>query len=172
MRQSIIVIAAVLFLSTGILPSSSAIKGSLEYTIPIDYNNINETEFAKKAEYYYNKTSVNTTGQIDDSATHALNLYRALNRKNPSNIEYACRIGCLYGSIGKYRHAKGYFYQAIGVDKKRPEPYFYLGEIFYKQKRYRQALKMYEKASENGFSSNGQNTNRIIQIKKMLGEIK
>ena len=152
-----------------VLNVSAALKGGLEYSIPLDYDLINETEFAQKAENYYNLAISNSNGKMNSDVTNALILYSVLCNKKPDNIDYALKTGNLYMLIGKNRYAKGYFYQAMGIDVSKPDSYFYLGELFYKQEQYRKALKMYEKAKERG-CINPLNTQRINRIKLMLSE--
>ena len=134
-----------------VLPSYSALQGKLDYQIPIDYTKLSEEELDSKAGVYYNLALKTYNGKINDEMTTALNLYAVLCNKNPKSIFYKIRLGILYDIIGKDRYAKGCFYAAIGVDKTQPEPFFRLGEFYYRRELYKRALNMYKFAYKKGY---------------------
>ena len=134
MRQFTNTIITIFVIFSFLTPAYSAIKGSLEYSIPIDYSKINEAETAAQADVLYNQISAVPSAELDDNITLALNLYTILSNKNPQNTTYALRLGKLYDIIGKDRQAKENFYRAMGINQSNPEPYFYLGEFFHKVK--------------------------------------
>ena len=155
MRQvSIIVllISAILFGTN--LPTFSAVKGGIEYSIPTDYSKINEQETELKARLYFHNAEKLDDGIINEDMTNALMLYTVLQQVNPDKIEYPVKLGRLYDKIGKDRQAKGNFFRAIGLDESHPLPYFYLGEFYYKRKLYRRALKYYNETYKRGFETN------------------
>ena len=87
------------------LPSFCAVKGGIEYSIPVDYSKINEQETELNArEYFYNAERLND-GIINDDMTNALMLYTVLQQVNPENIEYPVKLGILYDKINKDRQA-------------------------------------------------------------------
>ena len=63
-----------------LLPSFAAIKGGLEYSIPIDYSKLNEDELQAKAGFYYNLVLRN--GKDSEDMTAALNLYHMFYKSN------------------------------------------------------------------------------------------
>ena len=148
----------------------AALSGSIDYKIPIEYSKINEKELSTQAEFYYNKALKTTDNKQNDDISEALILYTMLSNKNPKNIVYSLRAGALYDKIEKDRWAKGYFYRAMNIDPTRPEPYFYLGEFYFKRQNYRKALKMYKKAQTNGYSNHPQTVERLKRIYLMLGD--
>lgn len=154
------------------IASYGALRGNVEYTIPIEYKNLSESELEAKAEIFYNKALQTKNGKINDDISQSLVLYTVLENKNPQNIIYPLRVGRLYQIIGKDRYAKGNFYRAMGISPSRPEPYFYLGEYYYSKQLYRRALKMYKRASEHGYSKHHQTNLRLKQIYLMLGDTK
>ena len=170
MRQSVIILFVMLILNISASYSLGAVKGGVEYTIPIDYEKINEADFAQKAEGYYDKVMYKSLDSTEDDMSQALILYSALHKKCPWNIDYSIRLGNLYMKQGKYRYAKGCFYEAMGINANRPEPYYYLGDLYFKREQYRRALKMYKRASDNGYADNIDNINKINKVKRMLGE--
>ncbi len=151
-------------------PSFAALRGNIDYTIPIEYKNLSEAELEAKAEVFYNSALKTTDGKLNENITQSLVLYNALSRKNPENIIYALRAGSLYDLIGKDRYAKGCYCRAMGVDSSRPEPYFYMGEFYYKRQLYRRALKMYKRAYEHGYSNHPQTVLRLKQLYLMLDD--
>ena len=167
MRQ-LIKIFLIFFIIVITLPSYSAIKGGLEYQIPIDYSKLSESELEEKAGFYYNLAM--KTGSLNEEMTAALNLYHMLAHKNPANIEYKTRLGTLYDLIGKDRYAKGCFYDAIGVDKSNPEPFFRLGEFYYRREMYKRALKMYRIAYRNGYIKHYDTLYKLGDVYLKLGD--
>ncbi len=155
MRQvSIIVLLIFIIYVEAVLPTFSAVKGGIEYSIPIDYSKINEQELVLRAkEYFYNAQQLKD-GTINEDMTNALMLYSVLQQNNPNKIEYPIKLGILYDKINKDRQAKGCFYRATGLDKTNPASYFYLGEFYYKRELYRRALKFYSDAYRLGMSTN------------------
>ena len=155
MRQpSILALLIIVILAGTSLPSFSAIKGGVEYSIPTDYSKINEAETEIKAEVYFFNAKRLQDGVINEDITNALMLYSILQQVNPDKIEYPINLGILYDKIGKDRQAKGNFSRAMGLDKTNPLPYFYFGEFYYKREFYRRALKYYCEAFKRGFESN------------------
>lgn len=161
---------AVLIIFVSISPSYCALKGKLDYRIPVDYTKLSEEELDSKAGVYYNLALKTYNGKINDEMTSALNLYAILCNKNPKSIFYKTRLGTLYDIIGKDRYAKGCFYAAIGVDKSKPEPFFRLGEFYYRRERYKHALKMYKIAYTKGYQGHYDTLYKIGDIYEKLGD--
>lgn len=155
-----------IFLSVNI--SYSALQGSVDNSEQIDYSQINKGEILGKADFYYNSAINSKT--VNDDMTQALNLYNILKNKEPQNIIYYLKLGQLYSAIGKDSLAKENFYQAIGIKPKRPEPYYYLGNLFYKKGQYRKAIKAYQKAYKNGYCSNYEMLDKMNKIYRKLGD--
>lgn len=152
MRQlSTIVLLIFTVLALNTMPSYSAIKGKINYSIPIDLSKLSETELKDKADDYY--FLAKQAKEIDENVTNALFLYSVLSDKNPENIRYCMRLGILYDKFGIDRHAKGNFSKAISINSSLPDPYFYLGEFYYKRESYRKALKYYNEAFKKGFNN-------------------
>lgn len=170
MRHLTKFILYILLLNFLSIPSFSAIKGGVDYSIPIDYEKLSVSELEPKAEFYYN-LAINSEKSNEDM-TSALNLYTMLTKIKPDNIQYSLRLGKLYDILGKDRYAKSYYYQAMNLAPKTPEPYFYLGDYFYSREQYRKALKFYKRAYENGYSSNYQTVYKLGEVYQKLGDTK
>ena len=171
MRQLSIIFLFIFILITGSFsPAFSAIKGKLEYSIPVDYSKINEQETASVArEYYYNAERLQDN-IINDDMTNALMLYSVLQRVNPENIEYPIRLGVLYDKIGKDRHAKGNFSKAIGLNELNPASYFHLGNFYYKREQYRKALKYYNESYKKGLKTDYELLSKMGDIYEKFGD--
>lgn len=157
-----------LILCLSVLPSFSALRGGVDYKIPFDYTKLNQAELESKAEFYYNSSF--GTKELNEEMTCALNLYSLLSNAYPENIAYALRLGELYDVLGKDRYAKGQYYRAMGVSPSRPEPYFYLGNFYYKREQYRKALKFFLKAYDLGYSEHYQTLEKIGTIYQKFGD--
>ena len=157
-----------LILCFTILPSFSALRGGVDYKIPFDYTKLNQAELEEKAEFFY--TPAIETKQLDENMTYALNLYALLSNAYPENIMYPLRLGKLYDVIGKDRHAKGQYFRAMNINPSRPEPYFYLGDYYFKREQYRKALKFYLKAYDIGYSEHYPTLEKLGTIYQKLGD--
>ncbi len=145
----------------------AAIRGGIDYKIPVDYSQFNQTELESEAERYYEQAA--GTAELNESMSAALNLYTMLTNAYPENIHYAIKLGKLYDILGKDRYAKGQYYRAISINPELPEPYFCLGEYFYSREQYRKALKFYLKACDKGYSNHPLTKEKLNLIYKKLG---
>lgn len=167
---SIIILLISAILSSTTIPTFSAVKGGIEYSIPVDYSKINEEETEVKArEYFYNAERLRD-GIINEDMTNALMLYTVLQQINSEKIEYPIKLGILYDKINKDRYAKGYLSKAIGIDNTNPAPYFYLGEFYYKRELYRKALKYYNESYKKGYQTNYNLLYKIGDIYEKFGD--
>ena len=157
-----------LILCFSLLPAHSSLKGGVDYQTQFDYTKLNQAELESQAVLYYDK-AVNSC-ELDNNMTTALNIYTLLSNAYPENITYSLRLGYLYELLQKDRYAKGYYYRAMGINQSRPEPYFYLGEFFYKKEQYRKALKYYIKAYDNGYSNHYMTLEKIGTIYRKFGD--
>ena len=152
------------------LPAFSAIQGKLDYSIPIDYTKLSREELDTKAGFYYNLAIKNSQDKVNDEMTAALNLYKILQNQNPENTFYNIRLGHLYDIIGQDKYAKGCFYQAIGCDDSQAEPYYRLGEFYYRRQVYKRALKFYKEAYRKGFSKHYETLYKLGDIYEKFGD--
>ena len=171
MRQlSIVISFLIISYLYGILPTFSAVKGGIEYSIPIDYSKLSEEELKDKARSYYIKV-VEPVDEINqDDLTNALFLYSVLSKINPNSIEYAVKMGVLNDKLDKPRLAKGYFSKAVGIDFENPQPYFYFGEFYYRRNLLRKALHYFNRAYASGFEKHYLTLYRIGCIYEKLGD--
>ena len=155
-----------------IQPSYSAISGSVDYTVPIDYSKLSEEELQAKAGFYYNLVLRSGNNNINDEMTSALNLYHMLAHKNPENVMYLTRLGTLYDILGKDRLAKGAFFDAMGTKPNEPEAYYRLGNFYYKRQMYKKALRFYNEAYKLGYERHYETVYKIGDIYEKFGDTK
>lgn len=141
-----------------------AIKGGVEYSLPVEYSHLSENELASKAGRYFYLAQKYQDNELSSEMTDALTLYSVLCHVNPKNAVYPIKLGILYDKLGKDRYAKGNFSHAIKISPSNPSGYYYMGEFYYKRAMYRHALKYYNLAFIN---SNG----RDYDILYKLGDI-
>ena len=169
-RLSITFLLIFAIFSLGNLPVFSAVKGGIEYDIPIDYSNLSEDDLNIRARDYFHHAIQEKDGEITKNITNALVLYSILEKIEPEHTEYAVKLGILYDKIGKDRFARGQFARAIQVNHKNPKPYFYYGEFYYKRQRFRKALKYYKEAYNLGFNKNYDTLYKMGDIYEKLGD--
>lgn len=173
MRHISIIILLILVSILGVIPESfAAVKGGIEYSIPVDYSKLSDFELKVKADKYFYLAEQYKDSTLNDDITNALMLYSILQNINPENEIYSIRLGILYDKINVTRYAKGNFSRAIGVAPNKPEPYFYFGEYYYKKQMYRKALKYYKEALAKGYSENYDLNLRLGDIYEKLGDTK
>ena len=170
MRQLSTIILLISFYLNLLLPSFGAMKGGIEYSIPIDYSKLNEIEVEEKARNYFYLAEKLRDGIVNEDMTNALFLYNILSKVNPDKLEYSVKLGILYDKVGKDRQAKGLFSRAIGINKESPLPYFYFGEFYYKRNLYRKAMKYYNEAYKKGFKTNYDLLFRMGDIYEKFGD--
>ncbi len=146
----------------------ATIQGGIDYKISIDYSKLDEKELQQKADFYYSYAI--KTGNLDENMTSALTLYHILAHKNPENIYNLTKLGTLYDLIGKDRTAKLAFYDAIGINSQKGEPYFRLGNFYYRRELYKKALKMYKEAYKKEYSNHYETLYQIGDIYEKFGD--
>jgi tetratricopeptide (TPR) repeat protein len=172
MRRLSRIILIFLLTTACFVPSYAAVKGGIEYSIPVDYSKLSEQELEIKANDYYTKAIKFNDGKVNPDITNALNLYGVLQNLNPENVLYCVRQGVLYDKIGMDKYAKGDFSKAIGINSSNPEAYFYFGEFYYKRALYRKALKHYCDSYERGYSTNYDLLYKLGDVYEKLGDTK
>ena len=151
-------------------PSFSAIKGGINYVLPVEYTNLSEDELAQKADKYFYLVQKLPEGLQNEDTTNALMLYSVLQNMNPENYVYSMRLGLLYDKLHMDRYAKGNLSRAIGIEPKNSEPLFYMGEFYYRRAIYRTALRYYKRAYENSTKTYYDLSYRMGDIYEKLGD--
>lgn len=173
MRQpSIIILLISIFMQLALQPSFSAIRGGIDYSIPIDYSKLSESELKVEAEKYFYLAQRYKDSVMSEEATKALFLYSLLQNISPKNPHYPVKQGIIYDKLHKDRYAKGCFSRSIGVDEANPESYFYFAEFYYKRELYRKALRYYNEAYKRGYHTNYEVLYKIGDIYEKFGDTK
>ena len=172
MRQFSTIILSIFLFFILTSPAECAYKGVISYSIPIEYKNLSESELKEEADKYFNMVQQSSAGEFSAETTRALLAYSVLQHINPQNPEYSIKAGILYDKIQKDRQAKGCFSRAISISSGAFEPYFYMGEFYYKRGQYKQALKYYNKALENLITPNYDLYYKLGDIYEKFGDTK
>ena len=170
MRQLSTTLLIVFLILINILPSYSAYKGGVSYSLPIEYRNLSETELNDRAKTYYYNANRSIDGVLTEDMSNALFLYSILQNLNPNNPMYPVKLGILYDKLGKDRYAKSEFSRAIGVNSYYTDTYFYFGEFYYKRQCYGLALKYYKKALESSKNPSYDIYYKLGDVYEKLGE--
>ena len=148
----------------------SAMRGGVEYTIPIDYSKLSPTELELKAHESFYLAQKYKDGILSEEMTKALNIYEILEHIHPEKSIYCIKQGVLYSKLGKDRFAKGAFSKAISTEKNNLEAYYEFGNFYYKREYYRKALKYYNEAYKLGMTSNYDMLEKMGDIYEKLGD--
>lgn len=169
-HSSIIILLVFLTLITSWLPTSATISGRIDYSIPIDYSKLSQSELEDKVKVYYFNALKLKDGEINNDITNALIIYSVLQKIEPESFIYCIKLGTLYDKINMDKYSKSNFSRAIGIDNTRPESYFGLGEFYYKREMYRKALKYYNEAYQKGYQTNFDMLCRMGDIYEKFGD--
>ena len=170
MRQLSTNLLILITLINFILPVHSAVTGTVEYSIPIDYSKLSQKELEFKGHEYFYLANKYKDGTISQETTNALNIYTILQHINPENPDYCVKTGILYDKIKKDRQAKGNFARAISIDKNYAKAYFEFGNFYYKRTNYRKALQYYIQAYRLGYETNYDLLEKMGDIYEKLGD--
>lgn len=170
MRQLSITFLLISILFWSFSPAFSAVKGGINYSIPIDYSKLSEAEINDNAKYYFFLAERSSDKDINENFSNALFLYNTLTNINPKNPKYYIKLGILYDKLEKDRLAKGNFSKAIGINPLEPESYYYFGKFYHKREMLRKALKYYNQAYQLGYDKNYDLLYSIGDIYEKLGD--
>lgn len=173
MRQLTVQIIAIFFLMTAfVVPGNAAVRGGINYSIPVYYENLSEQELKIKSDVLFNTALNLEDGIINEDMTNALVIFSVLHRVNPEEYTYPMKLGILYDKAKKDKYAKGALFEAVGIKPSASEPYFYLGEFYYKRALYKPALKNYKKAYEKSTNPSYELLYKLGDIYEKLGDTK
>ena len=150
-------------------------------SLKIYYTKLPQKELALKADTYYKKilneykiipAYSSKKVIISDNMAHALILYSILSKICPDNNLYKIRLGYLYDLIEQDKFTKSCYLQVIGNNPNLPEPYFKLGEFYYRRELYRKALELYKEAFKKGYTEHYLTLYKIGDICEKFGDTK
>lgn len=173
--KNIIIISAFILLgSTYGSNMASAINfGEIKYNDNfIDYSRIDNVQTLKAADYYFNK-ALSTTNKVEknDYLKKASAEYFILTKFEPDNLYSIIQLARIYDLTEKDSYAKGYFFQALKIDKNNAVTNYYFGDFYYKRREYTRALYFYNKAFENGLQENSEIILKMASIYEKLGDL-
>ncbi len=140
-------------------------------SLSVDYSNVNLSETKTKADAYFElaqRTDSNTkrAKYLQKSASE----YYILVSASPDDIDACIRLARVYDMQSRDNYAKSYFYHALGLNAKSPEANYYLGDFYYKRKKYIKALEYYDKAFRYGISPDAEKYKQLGMVYEHLGD--
>lgn len=170
MLRLLLVLSAI-FLYIG--PVLAVEKGGIQYSTPIDYSKINESELSQKAEQTYKLYIQTEDKDFQNKLLYSLvSDYSILGEINKENPLYFARLGIIYGKLGKNRLAKANFYRCCDLNGKYPYGFYSFGNYYFERQNYKKALKYYLKAYNSGYQNNYDNLYQIGIIYEKFGDFK
>ena len=169
MRKFLFVILVILLMYP--LKANALLEGKIDYSVPIDYSLLEESELAAAANQDY-VIAINKIG-TNDGKIHlesAKRYYQLLGDMYPDNLSYCVKLAILYDIAGEDRYAKGYYSKALNIKRKQDYPFYAFGNFYYKRELYRKALKYYKQAYQHGFSNHYYTLKNMAVIYEKLGD--
>ena len=153
---------------------SNAVEfGTIKYNDAIiDYSTLDKQAVSERADYYFNKAlKSKDKKEKQDLLERASGEYFILTRIDPENINYLVQMGRIYDIENENKFAKGYFYNALMLDRSNPKTNFYLGEYYYRRNLYTRALYFYDVALDNGYRENYEMLVKMAVMYEKLGDL-
>lgn len=147
--------------------------GTIKYDdAVIDYSAIDKQAVLRRADYYFDKAlKTDNKEKKQDLLRQASGEYFILTRIEPHNIHHIVQLARIYDIENKNSYAKGYFFNALKIDKNNAKTNYYIGEYYYKRREYAKALHFYNTAFENGYSENYEILIKTAVIYEKLGDL-
>ena len=146
-------------------------RGGVQYTIPVEYSAINESELNTEAETLFQRylKSDNANQQLI-LLEQMLSDYSILGEINKENPLYFTRLGIIFDKLGKDRYAKSNFFRSTNLDQNNPYSYYSFGNFYFDRKQFRKALGLYQKAYNCGYNNHFYTLYQIGVIYEKLGD--
>lgn len=158
----------------GVNNCSNAVEfGTIKYNDAIiDYSTLDKQAVSERADYYFNRALKSKEAkEKQDFLERASGEYFILTRMDPENINYLVQMGRIYDVENENKFAKGYFFNALMLERNNPKTNFYLGEYYYKRNLYTRALYFYDVALENGYRENYEILIKMAVMYEKLGDL-
>lgn len=168
---SAILFLACVFLNAGCF--SAEISSGNSDTKPSTVKSANNLKLTEKEadDLFYKGLAEKNQLLKETYLTKALAKYMFLLSIQPNNATYCTQVGVIHDLSGHGAQAKTYFYRAINLDKLNPFANFYFGEYYFNMRDYRNALKYYLIAFNNGYGSYYEVNNRLAIVYEKLGDL-
>src|SRR5574344_1970297 len=147
-------------------------KDNLDYSIySTDYSKLSATKYKETADYYFIRSQKAPTAMERKQAEMtAIANYNTLSKIEPSNVYPFVQLGRIYTNKNADDLAKENYSRALNIDALDPYANYFYAEYFYGRRKYRQALKYYLKAYNNGYSEVNKLKNRMGELYDKLGD--
>lgn len=171
MNKRIFCYLVVLLLVCIPLKVNALLEGQIDYSVPIDYSKLEESELAAAANQCYVKAiNMGDSAEGKFNRESAKRYYQLLTDMYPENISYCLKLAIIHDISGEDRYAIGYYSKALNLKRKQAYPFYAFGNFYYKRELYRKALKYYKKSYEYGFSNHYYTLKNMAVIYEKLGD--
>ncbi|MBR1461386.1 tetratricopeptide repeat protein [bacterium] len=139
----------------------------------IDYDAINTEKMLEDADLYFNFALNESDEKMrSEYFNMAQQKYSLLAASRYDDIHSVVQLGRICGMQKQNKNAKSYFFRALGIDYQNPDANYYLADLYYENKDYRNALKYYRKALDGGKDEDAQGLYRMAEIFEKFGDLK
>lgn len=164
----------VVFFSTSFNQAFALVQsGNIEKSaVVIDYSDFDSNELYEEADFLLDEC-LKSEDEIDkvDFMQMAMGKFYLLTMLVPGEIVPHVQLARLYELDKKNRLAKGYFSNAINIDKNNPFTNYYFGDFYYNQRKYLNALYHYTIAYQNGYENVYELNIKLATIYEKLAQI-
>lgn len=138
-----------------------------KYTKPV----IDKETIEREADEFFYQGMDNTDITTKEAyLMKALEKYMLLLEYNMFDAVSATQVAIIHDMLGNNDTALEYFKRAVNLENLNPFANFYFGEYYFYRKNYRNALKYYLTAYENGFNDSYQTSLKIATIYEKFGD--
>ena len=138
----------------------------------IDYSQFNREQTLKFADLFFDRAIKSENEDFKkELLDEAVGQYFILSKIDPNDLHVLIQLGRIYDYKHKNNYAKGYFYQALEINKNYAPANYYFGDYYYSRKDYKKALYYYEIAFKNGYKENYDVLIKMATMYEKLGDL-
>ena len=131
-----------------------------------------ETKLNNEADkYFYAGMEIQDKNLKEAYLIKALGKYMLLLKLHPDDPVLCTKIGVIHETCHHCPQAKSYFFRAINLENLNPFANFYLGEYYFLQRDYNNAIRYYRVAYQNGHEHSSVLNFRLATLYERLGDI-
>lgn len=121
--------------------------------------------------YFYAGMQADDKNLKEAYLSKALVKYMLLLSINPNNASISAQVGAIHDSLGHQRLAKEYLFRGVSLEPFNPFPNYYFAEYYFAKKDYENALRYFQAAYDNGYSSFYEVNLKLATVYERLGDI-
>lgn len=157
----------------GISPVLS-LDGGVEYnSVNIDYSKLNETQYIKRGDEYWEKAEKKSKTDIQKNHNYgeALGAYTTAISINPQNADLYAKIGYIYNKLDKYALSKSYFSKGLAMDPFSPYVNYMYALFYFENYDYYKAMYYYRRSEKYNYADKYSLYYNIGVINEKLGDL-